>query len=331
MSVTITKHYFTKNECYKVGAHLEPKGFMIHSTGADNPNLSRYIDDPKNLGPNKYNNHWNQFRPDGRQVCVHGFIGLDKNKKIKVYNTLPTDMQAWHCGGSANTTHIGYEICEDNLKDKDYFEEAMDVAMEVCAYYCMMYDFSYKNVISHAEGYKKGVASNHGDIDYWLKKYNKDMNWFREGVKKKIKALPKPKASAQIYSDGSWGNNKKNGEIVGKKGYRMRAIRMNATSTEGNPYLKFRVRNLKTKQYYNYQYDRTVDKNGENFAGDLINTYDRIQVTLENYPGWEAKYRVETKSGWHPFVIGSNNVNTDGFAGIDGEAIMRFEIDFVKV
>lgn len=44
---------------------------MVHSTGANNPNLKRYAgSDDGLLGKNQYNNHWNQPRPDGRQVCV---------------------------------------------------------------------------------------------------------------------------------------------------------------------------------------------------------------------------------------------------------------------
>ena len=29
-----------------------------------------------------------------------------------VYQTLPWTVQAWHCGGSANSTHIGVEMTE---------------------------------------------------------------------------------------------------------------------------------------------------------------------------------------------------------------------------
>ena len=183
----IVKHYFTKNACYKESNRLTPKGFMIHSTGANNPNLCRYIDDPKNLGKNKYGNHWNQYTPDGRWVCVHGFIGLDKNKDVKVYNTLPVNIQAWHCGGSANYSHIAYEICEDDLKDEKYFKTAMDTAMQVAAYYCRKYGWTAEKVICHAEGYRKGMASNHGDIETWLKKHGKNMEWFRDGVRRYIK------------------------------------------------------------------------------------------------------------------------------------------------
>lgn len=39
---------------------------------ANNPNLKRYVGpDDGLLGKNQYNNHWNQDKPGGRQVCVH--------------------------------------------------------------------------------------------------------------------------------------------------------------------------------------------------------------------------------------------------------------------
>ena len=34
---------FTENRCYKTGATIKPKGVMVHSTGANNPNLRRYV------------------------------------------------------------------------------------------------------------------------------------------------------------------------------------------------------------------------------------------------------------------------------------------------
>ncbi len=33
----------TANRCYKTGATIKPKGVMVHSTGANNPNLRRYV------------------------------------------------------------------------------------------------------------------------------------------------------------------------------------------------------------------------------------------------------------------------------------------------
>jgi len=120
--MNVKKLYLTKNECYKTGRKITPKGIMVHSTGANNPNLKRYVGpDDGLLGKNQYNNHWNQPRPDGRQVCVHAFIGKLKDGSIATYQTLPWNHRGWHAGGDANNTHIGFEICEDNLTDKTYF------------------------------------------------------------------------------------------------------------------------------------------------------------------------------------------------------------------
>ena len=176
----------TLNECYIRKQKMKPKGAMLHSTGANNPNLKRYVPDRDGLlGFNKYGNDWNQFNPGGRQVCVHGFIGLDKNGKVCTYQTLPWDYKAWHAGGTANNDYIGIEICEDDLTDKNYFDKVYKEAVELFAYLCKLYSLDPKGknvIISHKEGYKLGIASNHGDIDYWLKKFNKTMDDFRNDV-----------------------------------------------------------------------------------------------------------------------------------------------------
>lgn len=189
----IIKHYLTKNECYIRGKKHEVDGVVVHSTGANNPNLNRYIDLSDLLGPNRYGNHWDQYRPGGRQVCVHAFIGLDKNKEVKIIQTLPWDMVGWHVGGKGNYMgYVGFEICEDVLTDPVYFSKAMDKAQELCAYLMKTYDFGIDDVISHHEAYLKGIGSNHGDIDHWLKKHGKDMKWFRSCVLQKYNGNTKP-------------------------------------------------------------------------------------------------------------------------------------------
>jgi hypothetical protein len=67
---------FTANDCYKSGKAITPKGIMVHSTGANNPNLKRYVGpDDGLLGVNAAANHWNTAKPGGSAVCVHAFIG----------------------------------------------------------------------------------------------------------------------------------------------------------------------------------------------------------------------------------------------------------------
>lgn len=183
--MNLHKLFLTKNECYQLGKYITVKGLMLHSTGAPNTKLSRYVGpDDGLLGANQYGNHWNQFRPDGRQVCVHGFIGKLKDGSIATYQTLPWNMRGWHAGGTANNTHIGVEICEDDLTDGTYFRAVYQEAVELFAMLCKEFSLDpLKNIICHAEGYKQGIASNHGDVTYWFTKHGKTMDDFRYDVK----------------------------------------------------------------------------------------------------------------------------------------------------
>ena len=187
--MNLKKLIFTENECYKAGRKIKPKGIMVHSTGANNPYLRRYVGpDDGILGENQYNNHWNQHRPSGRQVCVHAFIGRLKNGTIATYQTLPWDHRGWHAGGDANNSHIGFEICEDNLTDASYFNAVYKEATELCAYLCKLYDLTEKDIIGHYEGYQKKIASNHGDPRHWFSRHGKSMDTFRADIKKLLTA-----------------------------------------------------------------------------------------------------------------------------------------------
>jgi hypothetical protein len=173
------------NACYKAGKTIKPKGIMVHSTGANNPWLKRYVGpDDGLLGKNQYNNHWNQDKPGGRQVCVHAFIGKLADGSIATYQTLLWNHRGWHAGGDANNTHIGFEICEDGLTDASYFSAVYKEAVELCVHLCKLYGLNEKDIICHSEGYKQGIASNHADVIYWFPKHGKIMDTFRVDVKK---------------------------------------------------------------------------------------------------------------------------------------------------
>ena len=180
--------YLKENACYKRSEWQYPEGVMVHSTGANNPNLSRYVGpDDGRLGKNKYGNHWNTDKPGGRSVCVHAFIGKLANGDVATYQTLPWTMVGWHSGagnkGQANRMgYIGFEICEDALTDEVYFRKAWKEATELTAHLCAMYKLDPLSdgvVISHAEGNARGIASNHGDPHHWFSKFGKTMDDFR--------------------------------------------------------------------------------------------------------------------------------------------------------
>lgn len=185
--MTLNKLIFTGNACYKAGRKITPKGIMVHSTGANNPWLKRYVgpDDGK-LGKNQYNNHWNQ--PMDREVCCHAFIGKLADGSVATYQVLPWDHRGWHAGGEANNTHIGFEICEDGLSDRTYFDKVYREAVELCAYLCKQYGLTEKNIICHSEGHAQGIASNHGDVMHWFPKHGKSMDTFRAAVKAELAA-----------------------------------------------------------------------------------------------------------------------------------------------
>lgn len=186
-NMNLRKLILTNNDCYKAGKKIVPKGIMVHSTGANNPWLKRYIAPNDGLiGENTYCTHWNTPRPGGRQVCVHAFIGKLADGSIATYQTLPWNHRGWHAGGTANNTHIGFEICEDGLTDSVYFNNVYREAVELCSYLCKEYGLTEKDIICHSEGHKLGIASNHGDVMHWFPKHGKTMNTFREDVKEML-------------------------------------------------------------------------------------------------------------------------------------------------
>ena len=185
------------NRCFKTDATIKPRGIMVHSTGANNPWLRRYVQPVKGqaraqeildfLGVNKNGNSWN--RPD-INACVHAFIGKAADGSVATEQTLPWNHRGWHAGDgtsgrSANDTHISFEICEDDLTDPVYFAAVYKEATELVAMLCKKYDLDPMAdgvIICHQDGYKMGIASNHGDIYTWFPKHGKNMVDFRNDV-----------------------------------------------------------------------------------------------------------------------------------------------------
>ena len=160
-----------------------PRGIMVHSTGANNPNLRRYVQpDDGILGVNSNQNDWN--RP-GLEVCVHAFLGLTQAGEVAAYQILPWEYRAWHCGGDANNTHLSFEICEDNLRDRAYWEKTYRLARELTAELCRKFGLDPLApgvLVDHAEGAALGIASNHADVDHWWSRYGVTMDDFRADV-----------------------------------------------------------------------------------------------------------------------------------------------------
>lgn len=219
-----------------------PKGILVHSTAT-----------PGVMAADWYS-RWNKSYKVGqisRQACVHAFI--DDNE---VYQYLPWDHRGWHAGGNANNTHIGFEICEpagisysggsnmmgyDVAKQEVYFRKAWNNAVELCVMLCRKYGLNETNIICHSEGYKQGIASNHGDVMHWFPKHGESMGTFRAAVKVALNT-----ATVQIG----------NASDSTKKYYR---VQVGAFSSKGNADKQL----IKLKNAgYSDAFIKTVTKNG---------------------------------------------------------------------
>ena len=182
----LRKQYLTENDCYRAGRTIRPQGIMVHSTGANNPSVARYVPGDDVIGRNQYGNDWD--RP-GLEKCAHAFVGRFADGLVGTVQTLPWNRRGWHCGrgknGSANDTHISFEICEDGLEDASYFKAVYQEAVELTAMLCREHNLDPLAdgvVICHKEGYHRGIASNHGDVLHWFPKFGKTMDDFRADV-----------------------------------------------------------------------------------------------------------------------------------------------------
>lgn len=182
------------SDCYKKyygKRHVHPQGIVVHSTGANNPQLSRYVNAPEICGENVNKNYFGG--PYSDDVTPHGVIGKDKNGEVRAVQILPYDIPCWGCAsgtkGSYNydPVYIQFEIAEDNLSDRGYFEKAFSLAAKWCAELMTKFpEIELENIVSHKEAHARGYASNHGDPENWLSVFGKDMNWFRALVAKEF-------------------------------------------------------------------------------------------------------------------------------------------------
>lgn len=176
--------FVTQNKCYQAGAPLTPRGIMLHSVGTPQPSAAVFA------------RSFNQYQPGGVSVCVHAFAQADGT----VYQTLPWEMRGWHCGGSANSTHIGVEMTEpasivytggaswrdlDPAATEAHVRGTYAAAVELFAQLCTQYALDPLEdgvIISHAEGAARGIASAHADPTHLWRAFGLTMDGFRRDV-----------------------------------------------------------------------------------------------------------------------------------------------------
>lgn len=197
------------NDCYEADVRIKPTRIVVHSTGANNPWLSRCVQPTKYqktgmggltrdemmklLGENKYGTDWNR---SGITKCVHGFIGKLADGTVATVQTLPYNLKCWGVGkghkGSFNNSALQFEIMEDDCNSKSYFTKVYNEAVEFCAMLCEKYNIPVENIVSHKEAHVMGYGSNHADPEYWFGKFGRTMDDFRKAVKKELDSSTLP-------------------------------------------------------------------------------------------------------------------------------------------
>jgi N-acetylmuramoyl-L-alanine amidase CwlA len=204
----IVESILTKNPCYTTGRKITVKGLMLHSVGCPQPSASVFV------------KKWNSTEYD--RACVHGFIDANDGT---IYQTLPWNHRGWHGGGSSNNTHIGVEMCEpdcikytdgssfacsDIARAKAMVKRTYESAVELFAHLCKEFNLDPLAdgvIVSHKEGHKRGIASNHGDPEHLWKQLNTGytMDTFRKTVSDVLKGVSsgndvvQPKPETVLY------------------------------------------------------------------------------------------------------------------------------------
>lgn len=177
----IIEAFAVKNKCYQAATPLTPRGIMLHSVGTPQPSAAVFA------------RSFNQYQPGGASVCVHAFAQADGT----VYQTLPWEMRSWHCGGAANASHIGIEMTEPSAgmtrsEAAEQIAGTYRTAVELFAELCKQHGLDPAQdgvIIGHAEGHRRGVASNHADPEYLWNAYGMGytMDGFRRAVAEAMK------------------------------------------------------------------------------------------------------------------------------------------------
>ena len=196
----------TNSTCYRETSQMDIKGILWHSTGANNPNLRRYVqpseDDPNYdqlmnlLGENTARNDWNHI---SMQAGLNAWIGKLANGQVATVQTMPWNYRPWGCGsgsrGSCNSGWIQFEICEDGLTDKNYFDKIYQEACQLSAYLCKKFGLNPLGstqlngvtvpvILCHQDSAQLGLGSNHADVYHWFTRFGKGMNDVRNDVAK---------------------------------------------------------------------------------------------------------------------------------------------------
>lgn len=182
----------TSNGAYTCGSTVAPNGSVNHSVGCAQPNVDVFF---RNM--NKSSAGWG----------VNALLGDFHNGEGRIILTLRFDSNTKRCSrnwgvgsgkkGSWNNTRIQWEICEpaghtyaggtmigyDIAKNQGYFDRMWKMVVAWNVYCAVVFGYDADMIGDHAESYKAGMGSNHGDVGHWWPKHGKTMDDLRAEVR----------------------------------------------------------------------------------------------------------------------------------------------------
>lgn len=180
----------TKNGAYTSGRTIKPAGCVNHSVGCAQP-----------LADVFYNNMNNSNAGWG----VNAILGDFHKGDGKIILALNWNTRPWGCGagskGSWNNTKVQWEICEpaghtyaggtmvgyDVAKNQTYFDRMWKMVVAWNVYMVKKFGYPVSGISDHAESYRAGYGSNHGDVGHWWPKHGKSMDALRKEVESILK------------------------------------------------------------------------------------------------------------------------------------------------
>lgn len=208
----LTKKYATNNIHYKNNKEIPVKRLVLHSVGTPQPSADVFA------------RLWDSYSVKYLAQIV---VGTDVAYEIlPCMQTKGKAVLCYHVG-NANNTSIGVELTEPNTikytggaswtdlnptKTRAHvmktYENAVDIFAQLCKFHNL--DPTMDGVIlSHSECYKRGIGTNHGDVEHLWSKFGLTMDKFRRDVKDEMKGY-----TPVVESNTSSGDYVRVGDLV---------------------------------------------------------------------------------------------------------------------
>ena len=149
-------------------------------------------------------------------------------------------------------------------------------------------------------------------------------------------STPKPEETRfidvayQVYADGRWLPVVHNMEdFAGIENAAVKGIRVWTVGRQeevGNVKYRVHLKGRPADEWLDWMVDRQKDKYGDDFAGNLRDEIEAVQMVLINCPGRVIQYRTSRTSDNNYYAFVTNTQNEGGYAGVFGRTMDKLQV-----